>query len=112
MSNITYTKVGDYFLPDLKVPESKFTIGKYGRARLKYLKSNRRCFYSNLMISGKLYEHLHDIDEQAQDILNQFISEAEKNAPDKSTHQMRWVGFMNNAKASAEEVIYKELIYG
>lgn len=62
------------------------------------------------MMTGKLYEHLHDIDIQAQEILEQFIKSGEKNAPDKATHQMEWIGFMNNLKASAEEIIYKELI--
>ena len=62
-------------------------------------------------MTGKLFEHLREIDEQAQKILEQFIKEAEKTAPDKATHQMEWVGHMNNAKASATEVINHELIY-
>ena len=65
---------------------------------------------------GKLYSEseikaLHDVDEQAQEILDQFIKEAEKTAPDKATQQMAWVGHMNNARACAEEIIYNEIIY-
>ena len=64
-----------------------------------------------LLMTGKLFEHLHEVDEQAQEILAQFIKSAEQTAPDKATHQMEWVGHMNNAKACAEEVINHELIY-
>ena len=62
-------------------------------------------------MTGKLFEHLHEVDVQAQKILEQFIREAEKNAPDKATQQMAWVGHMNNAKACAEEIILSEIIY-
>ena len=64
-----------------------------------------------LLMTGKLFEHLHEVAEQAQEILDQFIKSAEQTAPDKATHQMEWVGHMNNAKACAEEVINHELIY-
>lgn len=83
----------------------------YGRMRLQYIKSERKCFYSNLMITGNLNEHLHEIDVQAQEILNQFIKAAEQTAPDKDAQQMEWVRHMNSAKASAKEVINDELIY-
>jgi EAL domain-containing protein (putative c-di-GMP-specific phosphodiesterase class I) len=62
-------------------------------------------------MTGKLFEHLHEVDVQAQKILEQFIEQAEKNAPDKATQQMAWVGHMNNAKACAEEIILSEIIY-
>lgn len=62
-------------------------------------------------MTGKLFEHLHEVDKQAQEILEKFIRTAEKTAPDKATHQMEWIGHMNNAKASAIEVINHELIY-
>ena len=63
------------------------------------------------MLTGKLFEHLHEIDEKAQAILDEYIMNGEKNAPDKATKQMEWVGYMNNIKHSAEEVIFMELIY-
>ncbi len=110
-NGIEYVRIGDYYIPNLSVPESNFEIGKYGRMRGHYLKTERRCLYSYLLMSGKLLEHLREVDEQVQEILEQFIKDAEKTAPDKATHQMEWGGHMNNAKASAEKVINHELIY-
>ncbi len=110
-NGIEYVRNGDYYIPNLEVPECKYEIKKYGRLRRQHLKTNKPCQYSTLLMAGKLLDHLHDVDEQAQEILDQFIKEAEKTAPDKATHQMAWVGHMNNAKACAEEIIYKEIIY-
>ena len=110
-NGIEYVRCGDYYIPNLSVPQNQYEIGKYGRMRLQHIKSERKCFYSYLMIMGNLNEHLHEIDVQAQEILNQFIKAAEQTAPDKEAHQMEWVGHMNNAKACAEEVINHELIY-
>lgn len=109
--NITYTKHGNYYLLDLTLPDQDFSIGKYGQLRLDFIKKHRKGFYTNLMISGNLPKHLHEIDERSKTILEQFLKNGEADAPNKSTHQMEWVGFMNNLKASAEEVITKELIY-
>ena len=75
------------------------------------MKTNKPCQYSMLLMTGKLLDHLHEVDVQAQEILDQFIKEAEKTAPEKATQQMAWVGHMNNAKACAEEIIYNEIIY-
>ena len=110
-NGIEYVRCGNYYIPNLTVPECKHEIGKYGRLRRKYLKSNKHCQYSMLLMTGKLLDHLHDVDVQAQEILDQFIKEAERTAPDKATQQMAWVGHMNNAKACAEEIIYTEIIY-
>ena len=110
-NGIEYVRCGNCYIPNLTVPECKHEIGKYGRLRIKHLKSSKRCLYSTLLMTGKLFEHLHEVDVQAQKILDQFIKEAEKNAPDKTTQQMAWVGHMNNAKACAEEIILSEIIY-
>lgn len=107
----TYTKAGDYYLPNLGAPNVNYKIGRYGRARRQYLKEHKKGEYTALMISGKLHKHLHDVDIKAQKIMDCFIKDAEKTAPDKATHQMEWVGHMNNAKACAEEVINQKLIY-
>ena len=107
----TYTKVGDYYLPNLSAAGDNYKIGKYGRARRNYLKKHRESEYTALMITGKLHSQLRDVDVKAQKILECFIKDAEKSAPDKATHQMEWVGHMNNAKACAEEVINQKLIY-
>ena len=110
-NGIEYVRCGNYYIPNLTMPECKHEIGKYGRLRRKHLKSNKRCKYSTLLMTGKLFEHLHEVDVHAQEILERFIKEAEKNAPDKATQQMAWVVHMNNAKACAEEIIYAEIIY-
>ena len=68
----TYKQCGDYLIPDLTILEEKFTIGKYGRARERYLKEYRRCHYSYLLSTGNLSEHLHEVDVQARKILKQF----------------------------------------
>ena len=108
---IEYVRNGDYYIPNLEVPECKYEIKKYGRLRRQHLKTNKSCQYSVLLMTGKLFEHLHEVDVRAQEILERFIKEAEKTAPDKATQQMAWVGHMNNAKACAEEIIFNEIIY-
>lgn len=110
-NGIEYVRNGDYYIPNLSVPQNQYEIGKYGRMRWKYIKSERKCFYSYLMITGNLNEHLHEVDVQAQEILDQFIKSAEQTALDKEAQQMEWVRHMNNAKVSATEVINHELIY-
>lgn len=110
-NGIEYVRCGDYYIPNFEVTECKYEIRKYGRLRKQHLKTKKPCQYSMLLMTGKLFEHLHEIDVQAQEILDQFIKSAEQTAPDKATHQMEWVGHMNNAKACAEEVINHKLIY-
>ena len=97
-NGIEYVRNGVYYIPNLEVPECKYEIKKYGRLRRQHLKTNKPCQYSMLLMTGKLLDHLHEVDVQAQKILDQFIEKAEKNAPDKMTQQMAWVGHMNNAK--------------
>lgn len=110
-NGIEYVRNGDHYIPNFEVPECKYEIRKYGRLRKQHLKSNKPCQYSMLLMTGKLFEHLHEVDEQAQEILDQFIKAAEQYAPDKEAQQMEWVRHMNSAKASANEVINHELIY-
>ena len=105
------TEKFNYYLPNLVTPNGNYKIGKYGRARRQYLKEYKKSKYSALMISGNLHKHLHDVDIKAQKIMDCFIKDAEKTAPDKATNQMEWVGHMNNARNSAEEVINYRLIY-
>lgn len=110
-NGIEYVKCGDYYLPNFELPQCEYEIGQFGRLRKHYLKTNKPCRYSTLLMTGKLFEHLHEVDEQAQAILEQFIKEAEKTAPGKEAQQMEWVRHMNSAKASANEVINHKLIY-
>jgi hypothetical protein len=73
-NGIKYVRKGDYYLPNLAVPENNHIIGEYGNLRKKFLKSSKKSLYSILMLTGKLFEHLHEIDEKAQAILDVFMS--------------------------------------
>ena len=111
----TYIRVGDYFLPDLKLPETETqSIGIWGQRHKRYLKEHKRLFYSNLLTSGKLNSYLADIDRQAVEmfsrLLNQ-IAECEGVTEQlKAENQLEWVGKMNNIRSRAVEIIDVELI--
>lgn len=112
----TYAQVGDYLLPDIALPEQKEEpIGIWGQRRLRYLKQHRRVLYTNLLVSGKLNEHLADINEQAEAMFSRLVKEmAEKQGVTeqlKANDQVDWVGRMNNIQSVALEVVTKELIY-
>ena len=116
-TGISYTLQGDYYIPDLTLPPEKEypPLGKYGRMRLTYLKEHKKALYSIMLMNGTLSSHLHDIDEQANRILEQIVkafAEADGcNEELKASDQMKWVGLMNNYRHCAEEIINKELIY-
>ena len=113
----TYTRVGDYYLPDLKLPEEEkqANIGVWGMRHKKFLKENHRVLYANLMTSGKLVTYLDDIERQATTMFLRLVKElAEKeNVTEelKATDQMLWVQKMNNIRNRATEIINAELIY-
>lgn len=113
-NKINYTKIGDYYIPDIVVPENK-PIGKYGRLHLKYLKENRKGFYTSLLVTGKLNGYLYKIDRKAKIKLEILIKElATKQGITenlKSKNQMEWVGGMNNVRRCAEEVVLNDMIY-
>lgn len=114
---IEYTKVGDYYLPNLVVPSNmkSFKIGKYGKLRLKYLKENKKAEYTILLIDNKLQKHLMEIDKIANErfdlLMKQFAQKENITEELKAKEQLKWVRLMNNIKHSAEEIILKELIY-
>ena len=113
MKGLTYSRCGDYYIPDLKLSEQAGTpIGKYGRMRKQYLEKHRPIFYNNLILTGRLYPHLLEIEETANQrlelIMNQLLEKDP--APDKKQNAMAWVQHMNALKAQAEEVILTELI--
>jgi len=114
---IEYTKVGDYYLPNLVAPENmkNFKIGKYGKLRLNYLKENKRAEYTILLMDNKLQKHLMDIDKTANErfdlLMKQFAEKENITEELKATNQMEWVCRMNNIKNRTEEIILKELIY-
>ena len=115
-SEFAYPRHGDYLIPNLTLPEtSNAHIGKYGLLRKAYLKSHRKVLYTNLLTSGKLCEHLVEIDRQADSrllILMKHMAETQGITEKlKAADQMAWVGAMNNIKACAEEIICKDIIY-
>ena len=112
----TYIQVGDYLIPDISLPDAPaYPIGKYGRMRKTYLKEHRSELYTRLILSGKLYEHLAEVERTCNERLNimipqmaeaQGITEAKK-----AQNQLGWVGRMNEIKHSAEESILAEIIF-
>lgn len=113
----TYTQVGDYLLPDLKLPEeSQRPIGVWGERRRKFLKEHRKALYTSLMVSGKLNGHLADINEEAEAMMEHLVREmAHRQGITeelKAQDMMAWVGSMNNIRNAAEEIVREELIYG
>ena len=113
----TYTQVGDYYLPDLKLPEEEkqANIGVWGMRHKRFLKENHRVLYANLMISGKFVAYLDDIEQQATTMFLRLVKElAEKeNVTEelKAADQMLWVQKMNNIRNRATEIVNSELIY-
>ena len=113
---IEYTKVGDYFMPNLVLEkEEKIILNKYGRMRLKFLKENKKAEYTIMFMNGTLNKHLKEIQETAQTRINILIEQLKQqnNLTEemKNTDQLYWVGMMNNFKNTAEEIILNELIY-
>ena len=110
----TYHQEGDYFLPDLSVPELP-AIGIWGQRRRRYLKEHRQALYTALLLSGKLNDHLSEVDEQAEAMFSQLVKQmaAQDSITEqfKADNQMEWVRQMNSARNRAEEVIYNKFIY-
>ena len=113
---IQYIRVGDYFIPDLEQPEEPRSIGKWGRMHRDYLRERKPIQYNCLLLSGKLWTYLADLNEQAQDRLERMIDQMKMvegvTEKLKAADPMAWVGAMNNIRNRAEEIILLELIYG
>lgn len=117
MTELTYTKNGDYRIPNLKLseePESK-PLGKYGMLRKTYLQEHRPILWNQMILSETLFPHLREIDETANRRLEQMMPELMQSAGVteelKARDQMKWVGLMNSLKAQVEEIILNELVY-
>lgn len=115
-TEITYTRQGDYLLPDLTLPEQDHReIGIWGERRRQYLMDHHKILYYNLLTSCKLYEHLSDVNEEATEMFDQLVKQlSEKEWVSeqlKSQDQMVWVARMNNIRNRATEIINTELIY-
>ena len=116
-NGLWYELHGDYYLPCLVIPEEEVhTVGIWGRKHQQYLSEHRPMVYSDLVLSGKLYSYLADIDTQAREKLNLLVMQiAEKediNEQLKTQDQLAWIRAMNNIRNRAEEIVLKELIYG
>ena len=113
----TYTKQGDYRLPNLTLPaEEERPIGVWGQRRLRYLKQHHKVLYYNLLTSGKLHSHLADTEEQAQALFSRLVKEyAEKEGVTKQLKKenpIEWIRRMNNIKMRVREMVNSEVIFG
>ena len=112
---IEYTKVGDYYMPNLVLEKEKIILNKYGRMRLKFLKENKKAEYTIMFVNGTLNKHLKEIQQTAQEridiIIEQLKQQNNLTEEMKNTDQLYWVSIMNNFKNTAEEIVLNELIY-
>ena len=112
---IQYIRVGDYYIPDLELPQETRLIGRWGRMHREYLKEHKPIQYNCLLLSGKLWTYLADLNEQAQDRLERMIDQMKTTEglteTLKASDPMAWVGAMNSIRNRAEEIIREELIY-
>lgn len=110
---LTYTKQGDYLLPDLKLPQNP-NLGKYAMMRRSYLKESRPGLYTGMMISGRLNTHLTEVEQQAQAMMERLMTQLAKaegvTEPLKLRDQMAWVQQMNSIRSRAEEIVRSQLI--
>lgn len=115
-NGLDYVLVGDYYIPALRLTEESRPIGHWGRRRKAYLEEARPALYCSLLLSGELWTHLADVNEQAQERLD-LIMEQMKAAEGvteklKADDQLEWVRRCNSIRSRAEEIIYAELVYG
>jgi hypothetical protein len=113
MSAITYSKHGDYQIPDITIPEQAQSLGRFGMMRKDYLNKHRGILYSVFAMKGTLFPHCLEIEGQANERLERMMEQliARMPPPDKSSDPMGWTAHMNNLKAQAEEAIVREWIY-
>ena len=112
---IAYVKCGDYYIPDLTLPEETRPIGKWGRMHREYLKATHPITYTNLTLSGKLWTYLADLNEKAQLRLDTLVSQMKDTEGItealKDRDPIQWVQRMNSVRDRAEEILREELIY-
>ena len=114
-NGLSYTLHGDYYLPDLEINEEEPTYGKYGIMRKQFLKEHRSARYQYLVLTGKLTEHLNQVDKEVREKVEMLVGQTAKQRGVteelKMQDQMEWVRRMNNIKATAEEIVYKNIIF-
>ena len=101
-NGIGYTLMGDYYIPDLKLPEEKRPIGRWGRMHKAFLQEHCPGQYNELLLSGNFWTYLADLNEQAAEGVTEEL---------KARNQLAWVGTMNSIRSRAEEIIRSEMIY-
>ena len=114
-NGLSYTLHGDYYLPDLEINEEEPTYGKYGIMRKQFLKEHRSARYQYLVLTGKLTEHLNQVDKEVREkveiLVEQMAEQWGVTKELKMQDQMEWVRRMNNIQATAEEIAYKNIIF-
>jgi len=115
-NGLEYTLVGDYFLPSLALPEEYRSIGKWGRLHREFLKQEHPILFNSLVLSGRLWTYLADLNEQAQErvlLITEQLKASEGVTEElKTADPMAWIGAMNSIRNRAEEIVLHELIYG
>ena len=115
-NELGYLQTGDYFIPDLKLPQENRSIGKYGRMHRDYLQEHNPIRFDDLVLKGKLWTYLADLNEQAQNRMQLIIMQMQEaecvNDELKENNQMAWVQAMNSIHNRAEEIVLHELVYG
>ena len=115
MQELNYIRCGDYYIPEIRLPEENRPIGRWGRMHRDYIKENNLIRFNDLCLSGDLWTYLADLNEQAQSRLELIIEQmkAAEGVTEnmKATDQMAWVGAMNSIRNRAEEIVTNELVY-
>ena len=114
-NGIEYVLMGDYYVPELKIPEEKRTIGHYGRLHREYLRQVKPIVFNELILSGQLLTYLADLNEQAAErrnvMMKQFMEKEEVTEDLKKKDGYEWVRRMNGIRSRVDEIIMKEMIY-
>ena len=114
-NGLSYTLHEDYYLPDLEINEGEPTYGKYGIMRKQFLKEHRSARYQYLVLTGKLTEHLNQVDKEVREKVEMLMEQMDEQwgvtEELKMQNQMEWVRRMNNIQATAEEIAYKNIIF-
>ena len=115
INNMEYVLVGDYYIPDLKLPNKERPIGKYGRMHREYLKEHNPMMFNDLVLDGQLWTYLADLNEQVQERLSLIVEQmkaAEGVTEElKAADQMAWIRAMNSVHNRAEEIVLEEIVY-
>ena len=114
-NGIEYVRVGDYYIPDLTLPHEERPIGKYGRMHRDYLREHNPVMFDDLVLTGRLWTYLADLNEQAENRLQLMIQQMQEaeavTEALKASDQLAWVQAMNSIRNRAEEILREELIF-